>query len=70
MNEYQAIKIMAAKNGLKNTELSRSLGKSAMYISNLINAETNISIKLFNEVCKTCGYEIILKSDDSEIRID
>ena len=70
MQTHEAIRHMCDTSGQKIAEVSKAIGRSRAFLSNMLTRGNNPRIDTLVSIAQACGYKVVLEGHDEKIVIE
>jgi len=69
MQTLEAIRHMCDTSGQKIAEVSKAIGRSRAFLSNMLTRGNNPRIDTLIEIASACGYKVVLEGQGERIEL-
>ena len=70
MHTLEAIRHMCDTSGQKIAEVSKAIGRSRAFLSNMLTRGNNPRIDTLIEIARACGYRVVLEGQGERIELE
>ena len=69
MQTHEAIRHMCESSGQKIAEVSKAIGRSRAFLSNMLTRGNNPRIDTLISIARACGYKVVLEGQGERIEL-
>ena len=70
MQTLEAVRHMCETSGQKIAEVSKAIGRSRAFLSNMLTRGNNPRIDTLIEIARACGYRVVLEGQGERIELE